>query len=75
MSATVRRLSTAVEITGRMLTRRQAAEILAVPEKTLASWAYKRSGPRYFKVGRWTRYRVEDLTEWLESCVVETEAP
>jgi excisionase family DNA binding protein len=54
-----------------MLTRREAAEYLAVPEKTLASWAYRGTGPRFYRVGRWTRYRIEDLGDWLSDRLVE----
>jgi len=55
-----------------LLSRQQAAAFLGVPEKTLAAWAYKRMGPPYFRVGKWTRYREGDLLAWLERRVVET---
>jgi Helix-turn-helix domain len=55
----------------RLLTRREAAAFLAVPEKTLATWAYRHDGPTYYRVGRWTRYRIEDLQAWLDSRRVE----
>jgi hypothetical protein len=79
MSATPRRLSTpparSVEMPGSMLTRRETALYLAVPEKTLAAWAYKRTGPRFFKVGRWSRYRLEDVDDWLAGRAVENGEP
>jgi excisionase family DNA binding protein len=58
-----------------MLTRREAAQYLALPEKTLAAWAYKGTGPRFFKVGRWSRYRLEDVNEWLAGRAVENWGP
>jgi excisionase family DNA binding protein len=42
------------------------AAYLRVPEATLARWAYERKGPRFFRVGRHTRYRLEDVVSWLE---------
>jgi excisionase family DNA binding protein len=64
-----------VETPARLLTRRETAEYLALPERTLAAWAYKGIGPRFYKVGRWTRYRAEDLREWLAGCAVENGGP
>lgn len=34
---------------------------------TLAVWRTKNEGPRYVKVGRFVRYRPEDVEAWLES--------
>lgn len=48
------------------MSRREVAAYLRVPEATLARWAYERKGPRFFRVGRHTRYRFEDVVGWLE---------
>ena len=58
----------------RLMTRVEAAEFLGVPPKTLASWAYRREGPPFYKVGRHARYNVEQLERWLETKRVETSA-
>lgn len=50
----------------RLMSRREVAEYLDVPEATLARWAYAGGRPSYFRVGRHTRYRREDVFAWLE---------
>lgn len=54
------------ELSERLMSRREVAEYLDVPEATLARWAYAGGGPSYFRVGRHTRYRYEDVISWLE---------
>ena len=49
-----------------LMSRREVAEYLDVPEATLARWAYAGGGPSYFRVGCHTLYRFEDVTAWLE---------
>jgi len=49
-----------------LLTRAETAEILKVPPKTLATWAYRGVGPPFVVVGRHARYRIEDLEQWLQ---------
>ena len=34
--------------------------------KLLAEWRYKKTGPRYYKVGRIILYPFDDLEEWFE---------
>ena len=41
------------------------AEMLGIPEKTLAEWRYHGIGPGYLKVGRYVRYRWSDVDAWL----------
>jgi excisionase family DNA binding protein len=48
------------------MSRREVATYLGVPEATLARWAYESKGPSYFRVGRHSRYRYEDVLAWLE---------
>ena len=50
---------------GPLLSRQEAAVLLAVPPKTLARWASLGQGPAFFKVGRHTRYAHTDLEAWL----------
>lgn len=49
------------------MSRREVADYLGVPDTTLARWAYENKGPTYFRVGRHTRYRLEDVLAWLET--------
>ena len=51
-------------INERWLSRRELADRLGLPVKTLAQWASKGAGPRYARMGRHVRYRVSDVVEW-----------
>ncbi|MCY7396828.1 MAG: helix-turn-helix domain-containing protein [Nocardioides sp.] len=48
-----------------MLTIKEAARFLRVPENTLRYWRHLGSGPRSFKVGRHVRYWRVDVILWL----------
>ena len=57
-----------------LLTAREAAEYLGVPETTLAQWRSQRRGPPYIKPElRLVRYRHSDLETYLGQHLVETE--
>lgn len=57
-----------------LLTPRQAAEFLGVPEGTLAQWRSQRRGPPYIKLeARLVRYRAADLETWLSDRTVQME--
>lgn len=45
----------------------QAAKILEINEKTLTNWRSTGKSPKYIKVGRSVRYRLSDLTAWIEA--------
>jgi hypothetical protein len=47
-------------------TRPETAKKLRTPQATLAAWAYKGIGPRYYVVGRRALYRRSDVEMWLE---------
>jgi excisionase family DNA binding protein len=47
--------------------RKAVAEFLGVPERTLAEWAHRGTGPAYHRVGRHTRYAMADVIEWLDA--------
>lgn len=49
------------------LTPVEVAETLTVPERTLADWRYKQTGPPYLKVGKHVRYTWGDLRRWCAS--------
>jgi len=61
---------TAVE--SEMLSTREAAALLGVPEATLRYWRYTNQGPRSFRVGRPVRYRRADVLAWLDAQIAAT---
>jgi excisionase family DNA binding protein len=50
-----------------LLTIRQLAAKLQIPEQTLYAWRTRGEGPPGLRVGRYVRYRLQDVEEWLES--------
>lgn len=55
----------------KLLTPKQAGELLGISVKTLAIWrCNKRYDLRYVKVGRYVRYRYPDLLNFIESRTV-----
>jgi predicted DNA-binding transcriptional regulator AlpA len=57
-----------------LLTPKEAAAFLGIPEGTLAQWRSQRRGPRYIKLEeRLVRYRVPDLEEYLSQHSVGTD--
>ncbi len=46
------------------LTRLEFAQRERVPVKTVAEWAYKRTGPPFAKIGRHARYLLTDIELW-----------
>lgn len=49
-----------------LLTPKEAAEYLGIPEGTLAQWRSQRRGPPYIKLEeRLVRYRLSDLEAYL----------
>jgi excisionase family DNA binding protein len=51
----------------RLLTVQELADLLQVPTKTIYTWRYKRSGPPAIPIGRYLRFRPEDVAAWLET--------
>jgi excisionase family DNA binding protein len=50
----------------RLLTVQEVAELLQIPAKTIYTWRYKRIGPPAVPMGKYLRFRVEDVAAWLE---------
>ncbi len=44
----------------------EVAEFLGVPPGTVRMWAYRGTGPRWSRVGRYRRYRWSDVEKWLD---------
>lgn len=50
-----------------LLTLREVAELLRVPEATLRYWRNQHLGPDSYKVGRHVRYPRSEVQRWLRS--------
>lgn len=53
--------------TERLWTVEDVAEYLGVPVKTLYEWRTKGYGPAGRRVGKYVRYKPEDVIAWFES--------
>ncbi len=51
----------------RLWTIRDVSEYLGVPIQTLYSWRTQGYGPTGKRVGRYVRYRPEEVRRWFES--------
>ena len=50
-----------------LLTLREVAELLRVPEGSLRYWRHQHIGPDSYKVGRHIRYPRSEVQRWLRS--------
>ena len=48
-----------------LLTEQEAAALLHVTVKAVQGWRYRGNGPRFVKVNRLVRYRLEDLQAFV----------
>lgn len=55
-----------------LLAPKALAEELDVTVKSLEKWRWLGTGPRFVKIGRYVRYRREDVDAWLNGRVVTT---
>jgi len=53
----------------RLLTQKEAAEILSVSPLTLEAWRWQGKGPKYIKVGKLARYRESDIYAYIKELV------
>ena len=51
----------------RLLTVQELADLLQVPPKTIYAWRYRGLGPTAVPVGKYLRFRPEDVAAWLEA--------
>jgi len=49
-----------------LMTLKEVATLVRVPEATLRYWRHLRTGPRGFRIGRSVRYWRNDVIHWLE---------
>ncbi len=50
----------------RLWNARELAAYLGLSSNTVEFWRFKGRGPRYFRVGKYIRYRKSDVDAWLE---------
>lgn len=50
-----------------LLTIQDLASYLQIPVATIYRWNSRGAGPAYRKVGKYVRYRPEDVERWLQS--------
>ena len=50
-----------------------AAEYLGLAVQTMRNRRLERKPPNYLKIGRSVRYRVRDLEDYLESCLINVD--
>jgi predicted DNA-binding transcriptional regulator AlpA len=50
-----------------LLNEHQVAEMLGVSAATVRRWRLLKQGPRYLKLGALCKYRIEDISAFLES--------
>jgi excisionase family DNA binding protein len=55
------------ESLSRLLTVQELADLLQVPLKTIYTWRYKGIGPPAVPVGKYLRFRTEDVAAWLDT--------
>ncbi|HET7386156.1 MAG TPA: helix-turn-helix domain-containing protein [Nocardioidaceae bacterium] len=49
-----------------LLTLKEVADLLRVPDATLRYWRHLGAGPRSFRIGRTVRYWHTEVALWLE---------
>ena len=54
-----------METLDRLLTVEELASYLGVPVATLYQWRHRGEGPPGFRVGRYIRYRRNDVEQWI----------
>ena len=56
-----------------LLTPKDLSTMLGIPLSTLYNWRYTGYGPPALKIGRHLRYRLTDITCWLETKADQTD--
>lgn len=49
-----------------VLTNKEAARKLGISHRTLEDWRLTNRGPRFVKLGRLVRYRLDDLLDFMD---------
>ena len=56
-----------MDLTDRLLTLPEVAELLGIPVATLYLWRHRGEGPSGYRIGRHVRYRRSSVEAWLET--------
>lgn len=56
-----------MELSDRLMTLSEVAEMLGVPVATLYRWRHRGEGPRGYRIGRHVRYRRAAVDAWVET--------
>lgn len=52
-----------------LMDQKQVAKMLGVSTKTLESWRWRKTGPRFIKIGRLARYRMSDVMAYIQGLI------
>lgn len=67
------RTSDAISVLPRLISEKQVAELYGFKLNTLRNWRISKQGPKFMKInGKMIRYRVQDIEEYLMSCMQMT---
>jgi len=53
------------------LNERQVGELTSMSLSTLRQWRFCGKGPKYHKVGRAVRYKIQDVSDWMNERAVQ----
>ena len=56
-----------------LLTTEEVAALLKIAPATLVDWRHNQRGPKYYKMGREVRYKLDDVFEWQQQALVLVE--
>ena len=56
-----------------LLTNDEVAALLKISPATLVDWRHNLRGPRFYKMGREVRYRLNDVIEWEQQALEPVE--
>ena len=51
----------------KLLTVRELSDYLGISDETLRKYRMKKIGPKYLKLGRVVRYKLDDVLEWIDA--------
>ena len=51
----------------KLLTVRELSDYLGISDETLRKSRMKKLGPKYLKLGRVVRYKLDDVLEWIDA--------
>lgn len=53
----------------KLMNQNDVADMLGISTKTLEYYRWKKTGPRYIKIGRLARYRMVDVMEYIQGLI------